>query len=185
MTLLEPTVGMPQNARGAAAPVTRAQVTVVNADGTVDVSLANSRAGRVAVPAPTWWIPAVGDQVLLTNIDGDQQRPVIVAPISTAAGGIPGLAAAPTGVTAPRGTVFEADADGAPTGLTGTMGLRILQGTSTIVARTTAGITEYPAGSGRYVKNPVAPAAAGRYQLMWDTGTVSPATTSYEDLIVT
>lgn len=75
---------------------------------------------------------------------------------------------------------------GAPTGLAGTMGVTVLhKGTGTpIIARFTAGITELPAGSGRYETNFICP-AVGEYVVFWDNGEIGPATTASEDLIST
>lgn len=63
------------------------------------------------------------------------------------------------------------------TGLTGTIGVRIMDGEGgTVLARQTAGIIEQPAGSGLYVLriSNAAPTVAGRYQVVWDTGGASP-----------
>lgn len=68
-------------------------------------------------------------------------------------------------------------------GLVGTIGVRLMdnQG-ATVVARTTAGILESPAGSTIYVKpDAVAPAAVGQYTITWDDGAGTWAT---EDLVV-
>lgn len=70
-------------------------------------------------------------------------------------------------------------------GLTGTLALRIIDAaSSTVLPRSTAGITEYPAGSGLYHAQPTSPAAAGPFTRMWDTGSVSPTTTAYDDFTV-
>lgn len=68
------------------------------------------------------------------------------------------------------GASFEAVAK-FPTGLVGELGVRILdnQGATT-VARVTAGIVEYPAGSGIYAITLTAPATGGQYTLAWDDG---------------
>jgi hypothetical protein len=86
----------------------------------------------------------------------------------------------------PPGATIEATLGGAPTGLTGTLGVRVLDNAgATTIARATAGITEFPAGSGFYAATLTAPVVAGQYTIFWDTGTVSPASTASEDLIVT
>lgn len=72
-------------------------------------------------------------------------------------------------VAAPS-TTFDATAE-FDTGLAGTLGVRIDQGGSTITARTTSGIIEYPAGSGIYIATLTAPSTGGTYQLVWDDGT--------------
>lgn len=55
------------------------------------------------------------------------------------------------------------------TGLTGTVGVRVIDNAgATTTARVTAGITEYPAGSGIYQKTLTAPATAGQYTIVWD-----------------
>jgi hypothetical protein len=83
-------------------------------------------------------------------------------------------------------TTFEATLTGAPTGLVGTVGVRVLDNAGAeTVARTTAGIIEFPAGSGFYSVSLAAPSVPGSYTVMWDTGTVGPATTFTDDLVVT
>lgn len=68
------------------------------------------------------------------------------------------------------GATFEAVAK-FPTGLAGTLGVRLLDNEgATTVARVTAGISEYPAGSGIYAKTLTAPATGGQYTLAWDDG---------------
>jgi hypothetical protein len=70
------------------------------------------------------------------------------------------------------GATFDTDADNFPTGLTGTIGVQLLNGDGTIhTARATAGISEAPAGSGHYVVALVAPDVADDYTIAWDDGT--------------
>lgn len=70
---------------------------------------------------------------------------------------------------------FEAGASGFPSGLVGTLGVRITDGVGgTTLARRTTGITEYPAGSGIYSAVLTAPSVEGQYQVVWDTGGASP-----------
>ena len=67
--------------------------------------------------------------------------------------------------------VFEAVATGFATGLTGTLGVRLLSSAgATITARTTGGITEDIAASGIYRANITAGAAAGHQLIVWDNG---------------
>lgn len=74
-------------------------------------------------------------------------------------------------VTAPSVSV-EAVAQGFPTGLVGTLGVRVLDGQgATTIARTTSGILETPASSGIYTATFTAPATAGQYVVVWDDGT--------------
>lgn len=89
-------------------------------------------------------------------------------------------------IYAQPGSAFSASVLGMPTGLTGTLGVRVINAASgaTVVARATAGITEVVAGSGSYVAQIAAPGTPGRYVVLWDTGTVSPSTTAAEDLVV-
>ena len=64
-------------------------------------------------------------------------------------------------------TSFEATAEFA-TGLTGTLGVRITDNEgNTTTPRATAGITEYPAGSGLYAVTLTSPGTAGQYSLAW------------------
>lgn len=89
-------------------------------------------------------------------------------------------------IYAAAGTTFEATAQGFPTGLVGTIGVRLLDNVgATTTARVTAGIAEYPAASGFYTVTMTAPATTGQYSVLWDTGVVSPSTTAAEDIIVT
>jgi hypothetical protein len=80
-------------------------------------------------------------------------------------------------------TTFEAVADLGATGLT--PGVRLIDNVgATSIARTTSGITEYPAGSGLYQKTLTAPAAAGQYTILWDNGTQTAGNFASEDLFV-
>lgn len=81
---------------------------------------------------------------------------------------------------------FETTVEAMPTGLAGTIGVRVINDATgaTVVARTTAGIAEFPAGSGFYTATLTAPAVAGQYSAFWDTGVVSPTTTAAENLTV-
>ena len=90
-------------------------------------------------------------------------------------------------IYAQPGTAFQAVLDNAPTGLVGTIGVRVIRDLdgATVIARTTANITEVVAGSGTYLaKLAAAPAEAGSYLVFWDTGTVTPSTTSTEEMVV-
>jgi hypothetical protein len=82
--------------------------------------------------------------------------------------------------TAAPSTSFSATAE-FDTGLAGTLGVRIDQGNSTVTARSTSDIIEYPAGSGVYIATLTAPATGGTYQLVWDDGTNYAS----DDLLVT
>lgn len=68
-------------------------------------------------------------------------------------------------------TQFEATATGFPSNLAGTIGVRIVDNTgTTVVARTTSGVLEHPAGSGLYAKTLTSPTVPGQYSVVWDTG---------------
>lgn len=83
-------------------------------------------------------------------------------------------------------STFEATATGFATGLTGTIGVRILDNAgATTTARVTAGIAEYPASSGVYYVSLTAPSTAGQYTLLWDNGSTTPGNIATEDLVVT
>lgn len=85
----------------------------------------------------------------------------------------------------PPGASFEATVSNFATGLTGTARVRILDNVgATTFGPATAGIAEYPAGSGFYTVTLTAPTTAGQYTVLWDTGTLGPSTTAAEDLIV-
>lgn len=77
---------------------------------------------------------------------------------------------------------FEATANMGTTGLVGTLGVQIIdnQG-ATVLARTTAGIAEFPVGFGTYETLLIAPATVGQYTIVWDAGPNDVAT---EDLVV-
>lgn len=85
------------------------------------------------------------------------------------------------------GQPFFADLSNAPVGLVGSLGVQIIDkdGGAVVLARTTAGISEVPAGAGIYVAALVAPEDRGDYLLVWDTEPATPATTSTDDLIIT
>lgn len=88
-------------------------------------------------------------------------------------------------IYAAPGQTFEATLANAPTGLVGTIGVRILDNVGGTTARSTAGIVETPAGSGHYAATLTAPTVGAMYSVFWDTGVVGPTTTASEDLIVT
>ncbi len=80
---------------------------------------------------------------------------------------------------------FTATLIDAPTGLAGTLGVRIenLDATNH-TPRTTAGIVEVEAGSGIYVKTGfIAPSTPGTYIVLWDTGGATPVYAE-EELVV-
>jgi len=81
------------------------------------------------------------------------------------------------------GASFEAVTDFGTDGLTGTIGVRVVDNVgNTVVARTTAGIIEYPATSGIYQVTLTAPLLAGQYSVTWDDADDHWAT---DDLVVT
>lgn len=85
----------------------------------------------------------------------------------------------------PGGT-FEATLDGAPTGLTGTLLVSIIDTpTGTVVtAETTAGIVEAPAGSKLYSVTLTAPEAVGQYSVVWRNPVPDPDVYAREELFV-
>lgn len=88
-------------------------------------------------------------------------------------------------IYAQPGATFEATVSNAPTGLVGTLGVRIMDGQgATVLARATTGIVESPAGSGIYTATLTAPTTAGQYVIAWDTGGAT-STWASEDLTVT
>lgn len=67
------------------------------------------------------------------------------------------------------------------TGLAGTVGVRIIDNAAaTVTARTTSGVSEYPAGSGIYQVTLTAPSSAGQFTVVWDDG----STYAVESLVV-
>lgn len=70
-------------------------------------------------------------------------------------------------ISALPSATFDAYLQGAPTGLVGTVGVKITNASgSVITARTTSGIAEYVTGS--YHKTLTAPASNGNYLVIWD-----------------
>lgn len=82
------------------------------------------------------------------------------------------------------GATFEANVSGTASGQVGTIGVRITNLATDVdfLARTTAGIQEFPASSGIYSRSFTAPTTAATYSIIWDTGSPPYAT---EDLVVT
>lgn len=83
-------------------------------------------------------------------------------------------------------STFTAILEGAPTGLTGTVGVRVLSAAddSVSIARTTSGIAEAIAGSGTYEIQLTSPSTPGEYVIVWDDGGTSPADFASEPLTV-
>lgn len=72
------------------------------------------------------------------------------------------------------------------TGLVGSLGYQVIdpQTAAVVVARSTAGVVEAPAGSGLYFARLTAPASSGSYVIVWDKGTISPETVAYDQLVI-
>jgi hypothetical protein len=82
-------------------------------------------------------------------------------------------------------TEFVATLEGAPTGLSGQLGVTIYDLTDTVIrARKTTGLVEVGTGTGVYTIALTSPAAPGQYAIVWDDGTPSPDDTSVEELTV-
>lgn len=78
--------------------------------------------------------------------------------------------------------------ENAPTGLTGTVGVEIVDNDndSIAIAYTTDGIVEYPNGSGTYQYTFVTPGTGGNYLIVWGINTpLTPENTFSEELILT
>jgi hypothetical protein len=83
------------------------------------------------------------------------------------------------GLVAYPGTAIYPQIQGAPTGLVGALGAQVIDRTGrVVVARVTGGIIESPAGSGIYTASLLAPTVPGEYAVVFDTGTITPETTS-------
>jgi hypothetical protein len=85
-------------------------------------------------------------------------------------------------------TVVIATTNNFATGLTGTLGVRVVDLTgATVKTRQTSGIVEGVAGSGFYIASidlTLTSIPAGHYFVFWDNGSVSPGNTAAEDLIL-
>lgn len=92
-------------------------------------------------------------------------------------------------IYASPGEAVYSELSGAPTGLVGTIGVQILRKSdeSVVTARSTAGIVEFPAGTGHYRATLAAPETGGAYTVLWDDGTkpLTAAHISTDDLTVT
>jgi hypothetical protein len=87
-------------------------------------------------------------------------------------------------VNAAPGASFEAVVDLGTTGLTGTLGLTIIDNLGNdAVARSTASIIEDPAGSGLYQAVRTAPSTPGQYSLVWDDAD-TPTHYAIDELVV-
>lgn len=84
------------------------------------------------------------------------------------------------------GAQFESKLTNAPSGLVGTLHVQIIRDSdgSVVLARTTAGIVESPAASGRYVFTHAAPTLEDQYTVLWDRGSVTPENTAEDTLLV-
>lgn len=59
-----------------------ADITAVNPDGTVACQPVWSRASKDRVPVPDSYSPTIGDRVLVTNLGGDRQQPIVLCPLT-------------------------------------------------------------------------------------------------------
>lgn len=72
----------PTSVAGAPSSMTTGEVVTTNADGTVDVRPTNGRATKASVPVIATYAPGLGDRVVLTDLDGDPNTPVVLAVLS-------------------------------------------------------------------------------------------------------
>lgn len=73
-------VDPPTNVKGRPSRMQKAAVVTLNPDGTVDAKLRTSRAVRVSVPVfLNGAAVALGDEVILVDLDGDPNTPAIIA----------------------------------------------------------------------------------------------------------
>jgi len=92
----------------------------------------------------------------------------------------------PDGLTIAPGTTFYPNLEWTVSGLVGTLGVRITRDSdgATVLARSTAGITEF-GSSGEYTATLVAPTTAGEYTIRWDDGATTVGHVASEGLTVT
>jgi len=90
-------------------------------------------------------------------------------------------------ITVAPSAEFETSVDWGVTGLTGTLRVSLLDGDGAVTtAATTAGIAEFPTGSGRYEVTLTAPGTAGQYAVFWDNGAQTIGNTAVgDDVLVT
>lgn len=108
-------INTPPAVIGTPSRVQEYEVTLVNADGTIDARQANGRTNKHQVAVPDWYPPSAGDRVLILDVDGNQQDPRVIAPITCRRGigtGVSGrtvvdFGADPTGTT-DAATAFNA-----------------------------------------------------------------------------
>jgi hypothetical protein len=79
-------VGMPRHVRGEPSRIQLAYISTINADGTVDVRMLGRTATKSTLEVPRWYKPAQGDRILVTDIDGDHCRPMVLGFVSDANG---------------------------------------------------------------------------------------------------
>lgn len=92
----------PVSVTGQPSRLQQGEVVTVNTDGTVDVRPSNGRGTKTSIEVPTWYLPSSGDRVLVGDLDGDPQRPIVVTVLSGAAGASVGTTPADGSVTTPK-----------------------------------------------------------------------------------
>lgn len=95
----------PSGPTGQATGLRIGEVFAVNADGSVDVRMVTSRATRTRAQCPDTFTATVGDRVLVADIDGAKDQPVVVAALTTTArpGPFPGAITAHACTNPPSG----------------------------------------------------------------------------------
>lgn len=84
--LNEPHVAPPTQVSGSPSTLREAVVQTINTDGTLDLKALDSRAGWRNVAAPAWYVPVIGDHVIVADLQGDTQKAVIVTPLASNSG---------------------------------------------------------------------------------------------------
>lgn len=89
-------------------------------------------------------------------------------------------------VEAFSGASFETCFESGETGLVGSVSVQVIDNDGAVaVAPSTAGIIEFPAGSGIYCANRTAPAPLGQYSIVWSRdGSYDPFGLGIDDLVV-
>lgn len=75
-------VRVPQPVTGSATRLYEGEVVAIGA-GTLDVRLRTGRSTKVGVRYPLWYVPALGDHVLMGDVQGDERTPIVITPLAT------------------------------------------------------------------------------------------------------
>jgi hypothetical protein len=82
---------LPPPVTGSPSRLRECVVVALNPSGSVNCKTVTGRGSIAGATPPAWYGPALGDHVLVGDLNGDERTPVIITPLRSKGGGSPGI----------------------------------------------------------------------------------------------